>query len=155
MKQEKWKDIQLDIEEIRKAITDVKNSVVPELEKNQMLEDLGKTMSKLKNHDIAIFTDKVFYGEAPIKLLRDPAIKLQAKGVYCVLNSYANSKELPLNPKTFVSIERLTKDTGLSRSNIMRWITDLKESGWLTVHRRGFNMSNWYILHSKKRNRKN
>jgi len=154
MKQRKWKDITEDIEEIRKAVADVKNSSIPESEKNQMLEDLGKIMNKLKNQGIAIFTDEVFYGKAPTKFLRDPKIKLQAKGLYSVMHSYSQPKELMLNPKTFVSLNTLAKATGLHRKNIMEWIRRLEEAGWLTVKRRGFNLSNWYILHSKKRYKK-
>ncbi len=81
MKTGKWKDITKQIEEIQEAIVDVKESPVPESEKTKMLEDLGRIMNKLKNQGIAIFTDEVFYGKAPTKFLRDPKIKLQAKGL--------------------------------------------------------------------------
>ena len=150
-KSRKWKDITKDIEEVKEAIVKVKNLTIPGSERNQMLEDLGKIMNKLKNQGIAIFTDEVFYGKAPTKFLRDPEIRLQAKGLYSIMHSYANPKELMLNPKTFVSLKTLAEDTGLHRKNIMEWIRKLKESGWLTVKRRGFNKANWYILHSKKR----
>lgn len=93
-KSRKWKDINRDIEEIKETIAEVKNSSIPESEKNKMLEELGRIMSKLKNQGIAIFTDDVFYGKAPTKFLRDKNIKLQAKGLYAVMHSYANPKEL-------------------------------------------------------------
>jgi biotin operon repressor len=155
MRQKKWKDIEKDIKEIRETIEMVKNSKYSESEKNKMLEDLGKIMNKLRNQGVAIFTDEVFYGKAPTKFLRDSKIKLQAKGLYSVMHSYANPKELMLNPKTFVSLKRLAEDTGLHRTNVIEWIKRLEESGWLTVKRRGMNMTNWYILHSKKKYRKN
>jgi hypothetical protein len=113
MKTKKWKDITEDIEEIKVAIYKVKNhEEIPESEKNKMLEDLGRIMNKLKNQGIAIFTDEVFYGKAPTKFLRDPKIKLQAKGLYAVMHSYCQPKELMLNPKTFVSLKTLSRDSG-------------------------------------------
>jgi len=155
MKTGKWKDITKQIEEIQEAIADVKKSPVPESEKTKMLEDLGRIMNKLKNQGIAIFTDEVFYGKAPTKFLRDPKIMLQAKGLYSIMHSYSQPKELMLNPKTFVSLSTLAEDTGIHKNNVGKWIKYLEEAGWITVQRRGFNMSNWYILHSKKAHRKN
>ncbi len=70
------------------------------------------------------------------------------------MHSYANPKELMLNPKTFVSIATLAKDVGLERKRIIHWIKHLEEEGWITVKRRGFNLSNWYVLHSKKKYKK-
>ena len=154
MKTRRWKDITEDIEEIKDAIVKVKNLTIPESERNQMLEDLGKIMSKLKNQGIAIFTDEVFYGKAPTKFLRDPEIKLQAKGLYSVLHSYSQPKELMLNPKTYVSLKTLSRDSGLHKKNVGEWIKKLEESGWVTTKSRGKNMTNWYILHSKKRYKK-
>lgn len=155
MKTGKWKDITKQIEEIQEAIADVKKSSVPESEKTKMLEDLGRIMNKLKNQGIAIFTDEVFYGKAPTKFLRDPKIMLQAKGLYSIMHSYSQPKELMLNPKTFVSLSTLAKDTGIHKNNVGKWIKYLEEAGWITGQRRGFNMSNWYTLHSKKAHRKN
>ncbi len=154
-KTKRWKDITKDIEEIKETIVKVKDcSSIPESEKNLMLEDLGRIMSKLKNQGIAIFTDEVFYGKAPTKFLRDPKIKLQAKGLYSVLHSYSQPKELILNPKTFVSLKTLSRDSGLKRTQIIYWIRYLEDIGWIMVKRRGLNMTNWYILHSKKKYRK-
>lgn len=153
-KTRRWKDITEDIGEIRETITKVKNSSIPEDEKDKILEELGRIMNKLKNQGIAIFTDEVFYGKAPTKFLRGKSIKLQAKGLYAVMHSYSQPKELMLNPKTFVSLKTLAQDTGLHRTNVIHWIKKLGESGWLTVKRRGKNMTNWYILHHKKRYKK-
>jgi biotin operon repressor len=152
MKTRKWKDITEDIEEIKEAIVKVKNCSIPESDKNKMLEDLGRIMSKLKNQGIAIFTDEVFYRKAPTKFLRDPKIKLQAKRLYSVLHSYSQPKELMLNPKTFVSLKMLSRDSGLHKKNVGEWVKHLEESGWITVKK---NMTNWYILHSKKRYKRN
>jgi biotin operon repressor len=129
MKTRRWKDITEDIEEIKEAIVKVKNCSIPESEKNKMLEDLGRIMNKLKNQGIAIFTDEVFYGKAPTKFLRNPKIRLQAKGLYAVLHSYSQPKELMLNPKTFVSLKTLSRDSGLDRTRIMHWIKALEEAG--------------------------
>jgi biotin operon repressor len=156
MKTRKWKDITADIEEIKETIIKVKNhEEIPESDKNKMLEDLRRIMNKLKNQGIAIFTDEVFYGKAPTKFLRNPKIKLQAKGLYAVMHSYSQPKELMLNLKTFVSLKTLSGTTGLKRTQIIYWIRHLEDIGWITVKRRGLNMSNWYILHSKKKYRKN
>lgn len=126
-----------------------------ESQKNKMLEDFEKALKELQTKEIAIFTDEVFYGKAPTKFLRNPEIKLQAKGLYSVMHSYSQPKDLMLNPKTFVSLETLSRDSGLHKKNVGVWINHLAESGWVTVKRRGKNMTNWYILHSKKRYKKN
>jgi len=151
------KKIQNEIEEIRDTKRKLEGSSLPESEKEKMSKELAEIMNKLEKekNGIAIFTDEVFYGKAPTKFLRDPDIKLQAKGLYSVMHSYSQPKELMLNPKTFVSIGTLAKDTGLHRKNVGEWIKHLEEVGWITVKRRGMNKSNWYILHSKKRYRKN
>ena len=108
MKTRKWKDITEDIEEIKEAIVKVKNCSIPESDKNKVLEDLGRIMNKQKNQGIAIFTDEVFYRKAPAKFLRNPEIKLQAKGLHSVMHSHSQAKELMLNPKTFVSLKTLS-----------------------------------------------
>ena len=150
---QKKKDIENDIVGIKEAISYVETTSLEKSEKEKILEELKQEMNRLKNQGIAIFTDEVFYGKAPTKFLRDPKIKLQAKGLYAVMHSYSQPKELMLNPKTFVSLSTLSKATGLHRKNVIEWIKRLEESGWLTVKRRGINMTNWYILHSKKRYR--
>ena len=154
MKTRKWKDIAREIEGIKEAIAYVKSASIAESEKNKILEYLGKEMNKLKNQGVAIITDEVFYGKAPTKFLRNSGIKLQAKGLYAVMHSYSQPKELMLSPKTFVSLKTLSEATGLKRTQIIYWIRYLEEIGWITIKRRGLNMTNWYILHSKKKYRK-
>jgi DNA-binding MarR family transcriptional regulator len=67
---------------------------------------------------------------------------LQAKGLYSIMHSYSQPKELMLNSKTFVSLSTLAKDTGIHKNNVGKWIKYLEEAGWITIQRRGFNMSN-------------
>lgn len=152
------RDIRKDIREIEEVASQIKNDPrISDKEKKYLIEELKKVRRTLKikeQREMAIFTDEVFYGKVPTKLLRDKEIKLQAKGLYSVLHSYANPKELMLNPRTFVSLKTLAKDTGLHKKNVGEWIKALEETGWLTVKHRGRNLSNWYILHSKKKYKK-
>ncbi len=108
------KKIQYEIEEIRDTKRKLEDCSLPESEKEKISKELAEIMNKLEKekNGVAIFTDEVFYGKAPTKFLRDPDIKLQAKGLYSVMHSYSQPKELMLNPKTFVSIGTLAKDTG-------------------------------------------
>lgn len=155
MKKPKWIDIATDIDEIKEAILKVKSyKGIPESQKNKMLGDFEKALKELQNKEIAIFSVGEFYGKSPTKFLRNPEIKLQAKGLYTIMHTYSQPKDLMLNPKTFVSLETLSRDSGLHKKNVGVWINHLAESGWVTVKRRGKNMTNWYILHSKKRYRK-
>jgi hypothetical protein len=84
-------------------------------------------------------------------LLRDPLIQLQAKGLYAIMHSYAQPKELMATPMTFVSLDTLAKDAPLHKSNVGEWIKALAEAGWVRVIPRGHKRSNWYQLYAKKR----
>jgi len=151
------KEIYKDINEIKETKNELKNSSIPEPDKIKMMEDLDRIMEKLKKEgrESAIFTDEPFFGKAPLKLLRDPKIRLQAKGLYVLMHTYSQPKDLMKDPRTFVSLQTLAKDLGLGRTQTIYWIKYLESTGWLTIKHRGLNCSNWYILHARKKRRNN
>ena len=148
------KKIREDIKEIEGVASSVRHGDFSKSEKKSLLEDLKKIMRKLKkqeSNEIAIFNEDVFYGQVPTALLRDPNIQLQAKGLYAILHSYSQPKQLMLNPMTFVSLDTLAKDAPLHKSNVGEWIRILAKAGWIRVISRGHKKSNWYQLYAKKR----
>lgn len=104
-----------------------------------------------KQEGVAIFSDEVYFGQAPQELLRDPKIKLQPKAVYAIMHSYSQPKILIKCPRTFVSQAKLARDSGLSTTQLRHWIKVLEKAGWLTSIRRGFNATNYYVLHARKK----
>ena len=117
------------------------------------LNKIDKSRSQDKDKS-AVFSDGVFYGQVPIKLLRDPMIKLQAKAVYALLHSYSQPKSLLEKPQTYVSQMKLAANAGMSVDRFRGWVRKLEESGWVTIKRRGLNMSNNYILHAQRKVKK-
>jgi len=152
------KDIRRDIREIEEVASQIKNADdLSPSEKKKLLTELKNVRRKLKiqeQREMAIFTDEPHYGKAPTKFLRDPRIPLQPKAIFSIMHTYANPKEFILNPKTFVSLKTLMKDTGMKRTQLIYWINFLEEQGWLTKKRRGMNMSNNITLHWRKRYKK-
>ena len=148
------KKIREDIKEIEEVASSVKNGDFSKAEKKSLLEDLKRTMRKLKKqerNETAIFNEDVFYGQVPTALLRDPNIQLQAKGLYAIMHSYSQPKNLIAYPMTFVSLDTLAKDAPLHKSNVGEWIKKLADAGWIRVIPRKGKKSNWYQLYAKKR----
>jgi hypothetical protein len=148
------KKIREDIKEIEEVASSVRYGDLSKPEKKSLLEDLKKIMRKLKKeerNEVAIFNEDVFYGQVPTALLRDPNIQLQAKGLYAIMHSYSQPKNLIAYPMTFVSLDTLAKDAPLHKSNVGEWIKKLADAGWIRVIPRKGKKSNWYQLYAKKR----
>jgi DNA-binding transcriptional ArsR family regulator len=81
------------------------------------------------------------FTQVPNILLRDPTISSNAKVAYAELLSYAWH-----NNFVFPGQERMASDTGMSKSTVSRATSELEDSGWLEVRRRGQGKTNMYIL---------
>ena len=149
------KDIREDIKEVEEVASEVRHdSSLSKGEKKELLEQLRRTRRKLKTkerREVAIFYEDVHYGQVPSKLLWDSNIPLQAKGLYAVLHSFGQPKELMATPKTFVTLKTLAKVTGMHKNSVREYIKVLAEAGWIKVKSRGYRRSNWYFLCAKKR----
>jgi transposase-like protein len=103
---------------------------------------------------VEVYIDKnswPLFGQIPIKLLRDPNIRLQAKALFGILHTYTYPKQLIGNPETTISLATLSKDAGLTESNIRRWIKQLRDSGWIEIKRRGKTMTNRITLYGRSK----
>jgi DNA-binding transcriptional regulator PaaX len=103
---------------------------------------------------VEIYIDKnswPLFGQIPIKLLRDPKIKLQPKALFGILHIYTYPKQLIGNPETTISLVTLSKDAGLTESNIRRWLKQLRDSGWIEIKRRGKTMTNRITLYGRSK----
>ena len=103
---------------------------------------------------VEIYIDKnswPLFGQVPNKLLLDPKIKLQAKALFGILHTYTYPKQLIGNPETTISLAALSKDAGLTESNIRIWLKKLRESGWIEIKRRGKTMPNRITLYGRSK----
>lgn len=98
---------------------------------------------------LEVFIDKNWplFGQIPLKLLRDPKIRLQAKALFGILHTYTFHKQLMGNPELTISMATLCKDTGLTESNVRRWLYVLRNEGWIWIKRRGMTMTNKITLY--------
>ncbi len=81
------------------------------------------------------------FSQIPNVVLRDPRLTSNAKVVYCLLLSYAWSKD-----SCFPGQERLAKDMGVDRRTIIRTMAELNEQGLISWKRRGLGKTNIYYL---------
>ena len=99
-----------------------------------------------------VYYDGPFFAQIPQELIRDPIIPHAAVRLWGIYHTYAqNTKDLKLNPLTFVSQETVAKDMGVHRNRVSYWTRYLEREGWLTVIRRGLNKSNVIILHGRRK----
>ena len=103
---------------------------------------------------VEVYIDKnswPLFGQIPLKLLRDPKIRLQAKALFGILHTYTYLKQLIGNPETTISLATLSKDAGLTESNIRIWLKQLRDSGWIEIKRRGMTMTNRITLYGRSK----
>lgn len=86
------------------------------------------------------------FATIPRDLLRDPEISPAAKTVYALLDDYAS----PDSPMPFPSQATLAKILGGVTDRCVRnWLTELREAGWITVHKRPGSNGNEYALEDR------
>ena len=125
---------------------------------NSVRERQMKTNGKKRNtNGVEIVYEGPYFSIVPDALFRDRSIKIQAKGVYGILRSYAEKKRndqdtaTPMDKKKSVTQDTLAKDAVMSIRHLYYWLKVLDGAGWITIERRGMNQSNRYILHAKKK----
>ncbi len=103
---------------------------------------------------VEVYIDKnswPLFGQIPLKLLRNPKIRLQAKALFGILHTYTYYKQLIGNPELTISLATLSKDAGLTESNIRIWLKQLRDSGWIEIKRRGKTMTNRITLYGRSK----
>lgn len=83
------------------------------------------------------------YATIPRDLLRDPKISPAAKTVYALLDDYS-SPERPLPFPSQATLAELLG--GVTERTVRNWLTELREAGWIVVHRRPEAAGNEYEL---------
>lgn len=81
------------------------------------------------------------FGMVSNEVIRDPQICLRAKAIYSYLASYCNE-----NNETYVGINKIASENGITQSSVKRIIAILKQHGIIKRVRRGLNKSHTTIL---------
>lgn len=83
--------------------------------------------------DVAVQRKRLPFATVPHALVDDETISPQAKAAYLVLDRYADSRD----SSTFVGKDRLARKLGMKKpSSVDRYLTELRDAGWLEWHRR-------------------
>lgn len=100
-------------------------------------------MDKTKQAKIKILdkTLKQGFSQIPRIVLKAQGLSLQAKTIYALLLDYAWQKG-----SCFPGQTRLSKDLGVHRNTVQKYLTELKEFGLVKWKRRGVNKTNIYYL---------
>jgi biotin operon repressor len=112
-----------------------------------MMERLGETKAfkdrnlRLRGADIA--TQRGWTG-VPNFILESKEISVGSKLTYAMLLKYAREMN-----ECFPGQDRLAKDMGTTRQSVNTYIGELRETGLITVQRRGQGRPNIYTVHLK------
>lgn len=71
------------------------------------------------------------FGRVEKEVVTDPALSLEAKGLYALLSTYADQYR-----KCYPAIETLVDLSGKSRRTVFRLLDELEEAGYVTRKRR-------------------
>jgi len=95
-----------------------------------------------------------YFAQTPQSLLRSPKISPQAKGTFGLLHTFCcEEKDLQKQCVTYVSLETLEKHLDRHPTHVGRYLKELHEAGWITVVRRGVNLTNLIYLHAERKRR--
>lgn len=70
------------------------------------------------------------YGIVENEVMRNPSIPLAAKGLYCILASYAGDKDY-----CFPSRKTLMREAGITKDTLTRHLQTLIDAGYVTKER--------------------
>lgn len=70
------------------------------------------------------------FGIIPKRVMKDPDLNLQAKGIYAYLCSYAGNKET-----AFPGVSLITHELGISRNTFYKYLKELKKVGYVEVYK--------------------
>jgi biotin operon repressor len=82
------------------------------------------------------------FTQVPNFILKNPDLSLGAKVTYAMFLSYAWN-----NDSCFPGQEKLAEHMGMSRSRVAEFISELSQSGLITIKRRGLGKTNIYTIH--------
>lgn len=68
------------------------------------------------------------FGIIPKRVMKDPNLSLQAKGIYAYLCSYAGNKDT-----AFPSVKLITHELNMSKDTFYKYLNELKETGYIEV----------------------
>lgn len=68
------------------------------------------------------------FGIIPKRVMKDPNLNLQAKGIYAYLCSYAGNKDT-----AFPSVKLITHELNMSKDTFYKYLNELKETGYIEV----------------------
>lgn len=94
-----------------------------------------------------------YFAQIPQSLVRDPRISRSARLLYALYHSFAPEKKLQQKPITYISQKKLSSFMGCTIQSISNWTRELKESGWITVKKRGWK-SNYITLNPSPKRRR-
>lgn len=75
------------------------------------------------------------------KVVHNPDLSLQAKGLYWYLYSMCFKKDA-----CYTSYDYISKNIKISRNSVHKYLAELRDAGYLIVKRRGQGRTNKYIL---------
>lgn len=108
-------------------------------------------MKKLSSQQTAVFFPRVHFGKAPNDLTHDPTIRPLIKVLFIIYDSHCPEKRLEKNPCTFVSQERIGRESlGRSQQAVSKATIEMKDIGWCTILSLGKGRSNIVILHDRR-----
>ena len=88
-----------------------------------------KITNKYLKHPIdSVFEDG--YGQVPKKVMQDPRLSIEAKGIYAYLCSFAGGGNT-----AFPSIKKMCTDLNIARDRYYRHIADIVLAGYLIVNK--------------------
>jgi len=92
------------------------------------------------------------FGQAPTELFKDPQVKLADAGIFAMLHTYCYPKKLSECPTCRgVSIKTISKEAGLTESNVRKKLKKLDRLGWILITRVGGTLPNNYTLFPKNK----
>jgi len=99
-----------------------------------------------KNNHVAIFSRRTPFGGGPVEMIRDKSVIVPARFLYVMYDSFADNKL----HFTFASQKKIAEAIPRKVEAVSRLTKMLKETGWITVIRRGLGKPNIIILHQFK-----
>jgi hypothetical protein len=114
------------------------------------MQSMGELM-KSRNIQLDGGFDPISRGgftQVPNFILKEPKLSIGAKITYAMFLSYAWNNE-----GCFPGQDKLAEDLALSRPRVTDFVAELKEAGYLTIHRLGQGLTNEYIIHYQVRSK--
>jgi hypothetical protein len=114
------------------------------------VESIGNLLDKHVKERNIIIEDAVMrrgFVMLPVLLLEDSRLSAGAKVAYGVLLKYAWS-----NDYCFPGQDKMANDLKVSSRIVIKWLAELKETGYISWKRRGLGKTNVYTIHRIREN---